>query len=458
LFIALVIIKGAASGVEASLAFGRSSRAEGRAKAALENPERLENSIKILKTLCMLTLGCLCAYFFSRFAAAVPDLTDSAFADAPLRYAAWAAFLAVLALPIIFAGSQLPTSVAKVKPEAALAALLPIVGPFCAVLSPLSWVMGKAAGLLVGGAPSAPSAATTEEIESDVIRVFEKAATGDGETEEEITEEKELIQSVFRFDDTAVGDIAIHRQDVVALPVNATPEQVKFALIDEGFTRVPVYDGEIDEIRGILNAKDFFKRFFDWSSHENFDLEPLLSEEIIIPHTKKINDAFETLNDERKHLAIVVDESGGVFGIITLEDIIEQIFGDIRDETDETATDAEVEPDVYRVDGDSLDEIIAIVRGGNGGFDSSFLQTPDYIIDGLARPDDVSDALGIEMPPDFANMSSFLISTLGEIPEEDFDKTNPPQVEFEGFKFVVAEMEGKRVGFAAVQRAVTSSQ
>ena len=146
----------------------------------------------------------------------------------------------------------------------------------------------------------------------------------------------EMIQSILEFRDTVAREVMIPRTDIVAIPSDAPIGEIIDQVTRHGYTRIPVYDGSVDNIIGILNVKDLLRL---WSMPVGeADLKPLLRKPYFIPETKSIHLLLHELKGERQHMAIVIDEYGGTAGLVTLEDLIEEIVGEIRDEHDADET------------------------------------------------------------------------------------------------------------------------
>lgn len=155
----------------------------------------------------------------------------------------------------------------------------------------------------------------------------------------------EMIQSILEFRDTVAREVMIPRTDIVAIPSDAPIAEIIDQVTRHGYTRLPVYDGSVDNIIGILNVKDLLRL---WSMPVGeADLKPLLRKPYFIPETKSIHLLLHELKDERQHMAIVIDEYGGTAGLVTLEDLIEEIVGEIRDENEADETDFTDLPDGY---------------------------------------------------------------------------------------------------------------
>jgi CBS domain containing-hemolysin-like protein len=155
----------------------------------------------------------------------------------------------------------------------------------------------------------------------------------------------EMIQSILEFRDTVAREVMIPRTDIVAIPSDAPIAEIIDQVIRHGYTRMPVYDGSVDNIIGVLNVKDLLRL---WSMPVGeADLKPLLRKPYFIPETKSIHLLLHELKGERQHMAIVIDEYGGTAGLVTLEDLIEEIVGEIRDEHEAEESDFTALPDGY---------------------------------------------------------------------------------------------------------------
>ena len=176
-------------------------------------------------------------------------------------------------------------------------------------------------------------------------------------------EEKEMLHSIFEFGDTSVKEIMIPRTDVVCVPHDVPVAQLIDMIKSKGHTRIPVYRETIDKIQGVINAKDLLSLTFE--NDKELDVVQLCRPPIYVPESKKIDDLLRLFQEERQHMAIVVDEYGGTSGIVTLEDVIEEIVGEIRDEYDkELPLYRKIDEDTVmvnaKIDIESLDEIVNI--------------------------------------------------------------------------------------------------
>ncbi|HOH20392.1 MAG TPA: hemolysin family protein [Anaerolineaceae bacterium] len=165
--------------------------------------------------------------------------------------------------------------------------------------------------------------------------------------------ERQMIYSIFQFGDTICREIMIPRMDVLALDVDATLDETLTAVRESGHSRLPVYEDNIDNIIGLLYAKDLLRLDLQAGAPEVFSLRPLLRPAYFVPEAKKVDTLLEEMQDQRFHMAIVVDEYGGTAGLVTLEDIVEEIIGEVRDEYDqaEELSYEVVSPDEYLLQG-----------------------------------------------------------------------------------------------------------
>nr|WP_294681657.1 hemolysin family protein [uncultured Anaerotignum sp.] len=228
---------------------------------------------------------------------------------------------------------------------------------------------------------------------------------------------KEMLNNIFELSNSSAGDIATHRTDIVAVPVDATLEEIKNVTAEEKFSRIVVYDESIDNVVGVYHVKDMVKYILaDVTRVEegHFHLKEILMQPYFIPFSKKVDELLAEMKQEKVHLAIVIDEYGGTAGIVTMEDIMEEIFGNIFDEYDEEEEEdiTEVAEGVYRIDG------------------STDLQ-------------DVEERLGItfEENEDYDTLGGYLIGQLGHIPEEN----EVIEMKLCGWLFQVELFEEKRI-------------
>ena len=246
------------------------------------------------------------------------------------------------------------------------------------------------------------------------IRQMVDAGGSNGSIDES---EKEMINNIFELSNTSVEEIATHRTDIVAVPLEATLAEIKEVLMEEKYSRIVVYEDNIDNIVGVFHVKDLVKYILTDSTRMeegNFHLEDIMMQPYFVPFSKKTDELIEEMQREKVHMAIVIDEYGGTSGIVTMEDVMEEIVGNIFDEYD-----LEEEEDICPIDENS------------------------YSISGKADLRDVAEQLGIvfEDDEDYDTLGGYLIGRLGRIPEDD----EMPEIAVGGWLFQIKQFEEKRI-------------
>ncbi|MEM8739145.1 MAG: hemolysin family protein [Planctomycetota bacterium] len=239
-------------------------------------------------------------------------------------------------------------------------------------------------------------------------------------------EQKQMIEAVFDLDHTDAGEIMTPRTEIQGIELPATLDEVKTAVLEHGHSRLPVYRDNLDRIAGILYAKDLLQLLDDpereavANPSEPFDLEALLREPFVVPESKTVLELLHEFRATKIHLAIVVDEYGGTAGLVTIEDILEEIVGDIQDE---------YEPE------DDAPEVTAV--------DETTVR-----VDARLRIDDLNDQFDVDLPEDedYDTVGGFVFATLGHIPDEG------ETFEASGVKVTVDETERTRVVAVTVEK------
>lgn len=253
------------------------------------------------------------------------------------------------------------------------------------------------------------------------LKRFKKSSTEEEikqlvDEDEEVGElkdsQRKMINNIFEFDDINAGDIMTHRTDIEAAPDDATLQEVANISIENGCSRIPVYHEDLDDIIGIIYVKDLLK-FIGTKISDDESITDYLREPLFVPETISCGRLFAQMTESRIQLAIVVDEYGGTAGLVTMEDILESIVGNIQDEYDDE--EAEIQ---------QLDE-------------------NTFIIYGTVDIEDASNALGVELPEgDYDTLAGFVINLLGYLPDE---KSSGVSVEYENLKFTVLEVLDRRL-------------
>ena len=235
----------------------------------------------------------------------------------------------VVAIVFLFLGQAVPRALARTNPAATTGLLLTLARFLTGLVRPLSALSDGAANLitrLLGGErpDSIPAGSEGEYL------ILTRDAADDGVIE---PEEREMIDNVLQLEETTARDIMVPRVDVVAVDERASAGEIVDAITDSGHSRLPVYRDSIDQIVGILYAKDLLP--FVIGSTRTLPLQKLLRPAYVVPESKRVDDLLAELRRNRVHIAIVADEYGGTAGLVTIEDILEEIVGEIHDEYDE---------------------------------------------------------------------------------------------------------------------------
>jgi putative hemolysin len=244
----------------------------------------------------------------------------------------------------------------------------------------------------------------TRTVTEEELMTFVEVVQEEGEIKEA---EKQLIHNIFEFDDTNASEIMTPRGDMFVVEVDK-PLNMK-AVADSGFTRIPVIEDDVDHVVGILNIKDVFKH--QATSNDTVNVRQLMREPYFVPENKKLDSLLQQFKKRKNHIAIVVDEHGGVSGLITLEDALEELVGEIRDETDEE------DPHIIK------------------------LKPREWIVLGKSDIDEVNQIIGMQIPdsPEYDTFSGYVLDIIGRIPHEKESISVPP------FDIVVKEKDGNRI-------------
>jgi len=230
-------------------------------------------------------------------------------------------------------------------------------------------------------------------------------------------EERQMIRSIIQLGETLTREIMVPRIDIIALDVHAPLSEAMDKLVETGFSRLPVYEETVDNIIGLLYAKDLISLWRDGKDHDE-SLRDVLREAYFVPEAKKADELLSELQSRRVHMAIVVDEYGGVAGVVTLEDIIEEIFGEIQDEYDEN------EELLYQIQEDG-----------------------SYLFRGRVDLDDFNDLMNTNLPVDEADtLGGFLYMRFGHVPIVG------EHVEEDGLHLTVVQVSSRRIRLVRAQR------
>ncbi|MBQ3563755.1 MAG: HlyC/CorC family transporter [Clostridia bacterium] len=303
-------------------------------------------------------------------------------------------------------GELLPKRIAMHNPESISFKVVGILLFFKAIMRPIVALLSASTNgmlRLFGINPKdTPQAVTEEE-----IRMLVDVGEEKGVIEES---QKEMINNIFEFDDIVAADVMTHRTDVVAIDINDSFTTVLKTVMEEGYSRIPVYDDDLDDIKGVLYVKDLLK--FVGQDLPKRGVSKLMRKAYFVPESKKCGELFAEMTEKRIQLAIVSDEYGGFAGIVTIEDLLESIVGNMQDEYDDEEEEFEK------------------------------LNDTTYTIDGVTDIEEVEEELGIKLPQgEYDTVAGMIMSILGRIPEEN----ETPTVEVAGCEFTVESINERRI-------------
>jgi putative hemolysin len=315
-----------------------------------------------------------------------------------------AELLGCVAVYIVLCEHLLPSIIVRRNPEAVLAALLPPFGVVARVMSPIS---GGLVRLLTSGRPERLITAQeqSEEDQGQVAHAYLDAGEEQGLIE---GDERRLLQSIVDFGGALVREVMTPRPDIVAIQADRGVAQLRALFREQEYSRFPVYKENLDNILGVIRVKDLLK--LDDSASDSEPITPLMRPATFVPETKRVPELLKEFQRKQVQMAIVVDEYGGTAGLVTIEDLLEEIVGEIRDEDD-----VESEP---------------IVDEGNGS----------YVFSAKVSFDDLRERLDLEIESEgFETVGGYILARLGRVPAVG------ETCELDGLFIEVLEAERRRI-------------
>ncbi len=274
-----------------------------------------------------------------------------------------------------------------------------ITAPFVKLLTFSTNMVSKIFG--VGEAEE--EVVTEEEIKMMIDQGEEKGTIEKGE--------RQLLNNVFEFNDIIVSEVMTPRTDIYAIDINDNVKDLLDEMDEFKYSRIPVYEESIDDIKGILFIKDIIKPL---KNNEPIDIKKIMREPYFVPESKDIDELFKEMQQNKVQMAIAIDEYGGTAGLITMEDIIEELVGNILDEYDEE------DPDIKKIDDNT------------------------FILSGTLTSYEIKKLFNVEIPEgDYETLSGYLLDRLGRIPDEN----EHPVIEDDNLTYKVEEMEDKRIKY-----------
>ena len=332
----------------------------------------------------------------------------------------WAAVIIILVLTyfVVVFGEMVPKRIGIKNAESVVYRTMGIMKILGVLLRPFTFIFILSANCFARFL-GVSSSEVDDNITEEEIRMMVDAGGDSGSIDES---EKEMINNIFEFDNTMVGDIATHRTDIVALEIHSTLKEVLEIINEEKYSRIPVYEENIDNIVGVFHVKDIVKYVLNDTKDledQNFDIRPLLMKPYFVPFSKKTDELFEEMQKNKVYMSIVIDEYGGTAGLVTMEDLLEEIVGNIFDEYDDVEEEIKV------------------------------LDNHTYLMQGTTLLKDVEEFLEVEFAQseDYDTLGGFLIGQLGRIPND----LEQPEITVDHFVFHIEKIVDKRIELVKVK-------
>jgi CBS domain containing-hemolysin-like protein len=390
---------GSVSAAEVSLSAASRSRirellASGNQRAKLidqmlSEPARFLSTLLILKSLAYIAAGSM----------TVCLAMTLQWSDVGISAAVGLIWLLLLAIQIVGRGWALR------QPESVALSIARSVDLVAVVLAPLSFLLRRLATYARGNVDEVT--AESVFLSEDGLRFLIHVGEGEGVIEED---EKQMIAGIFEFGETTVREIMVPRLDIVAVEVSEPLSQALDLIIGNGHSRIPVFEDSIDHLLGVLYAKDLLLCLRDGS--QDISVRQLLRQAYFVPQSKKLDELFEEMQAHRIHMALAVDEYGGTAGLVTIEDLLEEIVGEIQDEYDtEEPQLKKLAPEIY-------------------------IFNARYDIDEVSQLIDVDLSAGRE---NIDTLGGFIYSQLGRVPEQS------ESIQFKDWRFTVLSVDSRRI-------------
>ena len=382
------------------------SRSARRVLRLLEQPPRFISAIQLGVTLSSLALGAIGEPVVSRILERPLDLLPEGWHTSVATTVSVILAFTILSYFHVVMGEIVPKSFTLQHPErVALLAAGPI-SSFYVIFRPFIWVLVRSSAAVLRWFGVSASSGVTLVHSEEELKMLVTASREKGVLEEE---EQAMLHKVFEFADKDAVDVMVPRPDVIAVPVDLPAQEVLALVLSHPFTRYPVFEEELDDIVGVLHVRDLFSALHE-RGLESTNLRTILREAIMVPETKPLDELLAEFQRTSNHLAIVVDEYGSVEGLVTLEDLLEEIVGEIGDEFDL--------PDA------------GILRIGRGR----------VRLVGSFPIDEFNERFGKSLPvDDYHTIGGFVFGELGRVPKVG------DTVAFDGARFEVSAIDGPRI-------------
>ncbi len=334
-----------------------------------ENFDKTLSTILVGNNLVNIACTTICAYIFSTL------FTSPTLANVMNTV--------IMTIVILIFGEIMPKAMAKQKPEKFALRFSGTLYIIMKVLYPITIIFNKLQKAFVKNGDQLSPTVTEDELES-IIDTMEEEGVIDSEN-------ADLIQGVLDLGDTTAYDIMTPRVDVVALPLDVEQDEIKKIFVDTQYSRIPIYSNDIDHIVGILSQKDYFTAII---KNQKIDVAKLMTDVLYINENMKVDDIIREMQKVKKHMAVVIDEHGGTSGIVTFEDAIEEMVGEVYDEHDQ---EEDIKEEIKQLD------------------------EKTYLVDAEVSIEQLFEKLGIEHLPEtqYSSIGGFLYELSGNLPSQD---------------------------------------
>lgn len=330
-----------------------------------------------------------------------------------LTFGAATALIVVTYLHVVF-GELTPKAASLNHPEAIACWLAPPLLFFAWLTTPFTWTLNRSSLLVLRALHQRPAGSEDSVHSPEELQLLVEQSEEKGQLR---THDAEMIQGVFQFSSKSAREVMTPRTEIIALPEDSTLDETLALVEASGLSRFPVFNETIDDIVGVVLAKDLLRVVAKRESPERFSLRSVMRPVHVIPGSRKVEDVLGDFKRLKEHLAIVLDEFGGTAGVVTMEDLLEEIVGDILDEYD-TIEDAEPPPET---------------RAG------------ETLVDGSMHIDELNEHFGLSIPENgYTTIGGYVFGALGRLPAVG------DRVVAGGAIFTVREMEGRRIDSLAV--------
>ncbi len=327
--------------------------------------------------------------------------------------------LVTMYLILVF-GELVPKRIAMANAEKFALLVATPISIISVVFKPIVKLLSFSTNLILSVIGIDPHA--VEEITEEEIRLLVEQGEID-------VIEKEMIENIFEFDNLEVEDIMTHRTEVIAIDINTSFDDLMQLVHNEPYTRYPVYVDSIDNIVGIFHLRDLLSYIYEGGDPTQFEFTKRMRKPYFVPESKRSDELFAELKLHKTHIAVVVDEYGGTAGIITLEDLIEEVMGNIMDEYD-------------------VEEVLI-----------NKVHSGEYLVEGYADLEDLEEVIQADLPvEDYDTVSGFVIGELGRMPTLEDANSDVSDFIYNGYLFSIVEIEEKVVSRVRILKVTQESE